>query len=57
MLLCASALPLAADQRERLEFIDEIAVAADKLLAVLDELENQPEHFMGETPFSSPDLK
>jgi hypothetical protein len=43
-MLCASALPLAIDDQERLEFIDEVLVSADKLLDVLDQLEAMPEH-------------
>ena len=45
MLLCVSALPLALDENERLEFVDEISIAADKLLVVLDQLEEHPSHF------------
>jgi hypothetical protein len=44
LMLCASALPLAIDDQERLEFIDEVLVSADKLLDVLDQLEAMPEH-------------
>lgn len=44
LMLCASALPYAADDMERLEFVDEVLLAADKLVAVLDKLESLPEH-------------
>jgi hypothetical protein len=45
MVLCASALSLVDNQDERLEIIDEIVQSADKLLAVLDQLEATPGNF------------
>ena len=44
LMLCTSALPYATDDMERLEFVDEVLLAADKLIAVLDKLESLPEH-------------
>lgn len=43
LMLCTSALPLASDDRERLEFVDEVLLAADKVIAVLDKLDAIPQ--------------
>jgi hypothetical protein len=45
LLLCTSALPHTTEQSEKLEYLDEIIIAAEKLVGVLDQLEAMPEHF------------
>jgi len=44
LVLCAAALSLASDDQERLEFVNEVELAADKLITVLDNLEALPDH-------------
>jgi len=44
LVLCAAALSLASDDQERLEFVSEVELAADKLITVLDRLEALPEY-------------
>ena len=45
LMLCMAALPLAGNQAEKLEFVDEIIKATETLVETLDELEALPEHF------------
>jgi hypothetical protein len=45
LLLCTSALPHASDDQEKLEYLNEISLAAEKLVVLLDQLESMPEHF------------
>lgn len=44
LLLSACAFPLATDDNERLEFINDIVAAADHILVALDKLEALPEY-------------
>jgi hypothetical protein len=44
LVLCTAALSLASDDQERLEFVTEVELAADKLITVLDRLEALPEY-------------
>ncbi len=44
LVLCAAALSLASDDQERLEFVSEVELAADKLIVVLDRLEALPDY-------------
>ncbi len=45
VMLCVSALPYAADPREQLEYLDEIERAADRFIAVLDQLDTMSGHW------------
>ena len=47
LLLCTSALPHASDLDEKLEYLDEILIATDNLVELLDRLETMPEHYSG----------
>jgi hypothetical protein len=49
LLLCTSALPHASDRDEKLEYLDEILIASDNLVELLDRLETMPEHYAGST--------
>jgi hypothetical protein len=53
LLLCTSALPHASDKDEKLEYLDEIIIATDKLVSLLEELESKPEHFANPSPNSN----
>jgi hypothetical protein len=44
LVLCVSAIPLASDTAERLQFIDEVIRSSDNLVTALDELEASPEY-------------
>jgi len=39
MSLCICALPILTDDRERLQYLQEITTTADRVIALLDELE------------------
>jgi hypothetical protein len=39
MQLCVSALPVAADQKEAVEFIDDVIKLTDKVTELMDQLE------------------
>jgi hypothetical protein len=45
LVLSAAALTVADDDRDRIEFLRSIETAADKLLAVLDQLDSLPGAF------------
>ena len=43
LLLCTSALPHTTETSEKLEYLDEIVIAAEKLVGLLDQLEAMPD--------------
>ena len=51
-MLCTSALPLASNKQERLEFVDEIIRASDMVVESLDHLEQMPDHWISDEPTS-----
>jgi hypothetical protein len=44
LVLCVSAIPLASDDAERVQFLDEVIRSTDNLLVALDQLEASPQY-------------
>lgn len=42
IMLCASVLPITEDHSEKLQFVDEIILAAEKGIEILDQLDALP---------------
>lgn len=50
IMLCASVLPITNELHEKLQFVDEIILAADRGMAILDQIDALPPEAFIDTP-------